>query len=86
MDVINAQKELSLLVDKVHREGVSIDLERDDQIVARLTPAVPRSSLTIGGLRAFIARLPSLEGDAESFAADVRTIRQFFPAENNPWD
>lgn len=73
MDVIDAQKELSLLVDKVHREGVSIDLERDDQVVARLTPAEPHSRLTIGGLKAFIARLPSLNDGSNSFAEDLQS-------------
>jgi len=39
MNVIEAEKNFVQLVDKVYTEGVSIDLERDDKVIARLTPA-----------------------------------------------
>ena len=80
-----SRKELFRLVDKVYVEGVSVDLERDDRVIARLTPAEPRSPLTVGELNAFLRNLPSLGDDADEFAKDVGAIRAEFPAEANQW-
>lgn len=86
MNVAEAKKNFAELVDKVYLEGISIDLERDNQVIARLTPAVPRSTVTVGGLNAFFGSLPPLGDDADRFAEDVRAIRREFPAETSPWD
>jgi len=86
MNVAEAEKNFANLVNKVYLEGIIVDLERDDKVIARLTPAEPRSALTVGELNAFLRKLPSLGDDAERFAQDVRAIRAEFPAEANPWD
>src|SRR5437868_563657 len=86
MNVAEAEKKFAMLVDKVYTEGISVDLERDDKVIARLTPAEPRSPLTVGELNAFLRNLPSLDDDAEDFARDIRAIRAEFPAEASPWD
>lgn len=86
MNVIEAERNFTRLVNKVYLEGISVDLERDDKVIARLTPAKPKSPLTVGQLNAFLLSLPSLGDDADSFAKDVRAIREEFPAEASPWD
>jgi len=86
MNVSEAQKDLSSLVDKVYTEGVTIDLERDNKVVARLTPAPGQSSVTVAQFNDFLRALPRLGDDADSFAHDVRALRAAFPAETNPWD
>lgn len=86
MDVAEAEKNFANLVNKVYVEGISVDLERGDQVIARLVPAGARSPITVGELNAFLRGLPSLADDAEDFAQDVRSIRAEFPAEANPWD
>jgi antitoxin (DNA-binding transcriptional repressor) of toxin-antitoxin stability system len=86
MTIAEAEKGFAKLVNKVYAEGISVDLERDDKVIARLTPAEPRSPLTIGGLHAFLRSLPSLGDDADAFANDLRAIRAEFPAETSPWD
>ena len=86
MNVAEAEKNFAKLVNKVYIEGVSVDLERDDKVIARLTPAEPRSPLTIGELNAFLHSLPSLGDDADEFTQAVRAIRAEFPAEANSWD
>jgi hypothetical protein len=86
MNVIEAAKRLNSLVTKVRTEGVSIDLEQDNQVVARLTPAEPRSNLSVGQLSAFLRGLPSLGEDADRFAQDIRALRAELPPEANPWD
>lgn len=86
MNVLEAEKNFAKLVDKVYEEGVSVDLERDDKVIARLTPVKPQSLLTVGQLNAFLRSLPSLGDDADTFSQDVQAIRGQFPTEANPWD
>jgi len=86
MNVAEAEKNFVNLVDKVYREGVSVDLERDDKVIARLTPAEQRRQITVGELNAFLRSLPALGEDADRFSQDVRAIRAAFPAEASPWD
>ena len=86
MNLAEAERTFATLVNKVYVEGISVDLERDDKIIARLTPAEPHSPLTIGALAAFLQQLPQLAEDAVDFAADIRAIRAEFPAEVNPWE
>jgi antitoxin (DNA-binding transcriptional repressor) of toxin-antitoxin stability system len=86
MNVADAEKDFARLVDRVYLEGISVDLERDAKVIARLTPAEPSSPLTVGELNAFLGKLPALGDDADAFAGDVRAIRAEFPAEANPWD
>ena len=69
-------------MNKVYLEGVTIDLERDGKVIARLIPAEPRSPLTIGRLNAFLRNLPSLGDDADKFAKDLRAIPAEFPTES----
>ena len=84
MNIAEAEKNFAKLVDKVYVEGVSVDLERDDKVIARVTPAEPRSPLTVGELNAFLRNLPSLGDDADGFAQDVRAIRTEFAASGVP--
>jgi antitoxin (DNA-binding transcriptional repressor) of toxin-antitoxin stability system len=86
MNVAEAEKRFGELVNKVYNEGISVDLERDDKVIARLTPAKLCSPLTVGELNAFLRSLPPLGDDADEFAQDIRAIRAEFPAEANPWD
>jgi antitoxin (DNA-binding transcriptional repressor) of toxin-antitoxin stability system len=86
VNIAEAEKNFAKLVDKVYREGISVDLERDQKVIARLTPAEPRPMITVGDLHAFLRALPSLGDDADSFANDIRAIRAEFPAEASPWD
>jgi len=85
MNVAEAAKNFDRLVNQVYAEGISIDLERDHQVIARLTPA-RRSTLTVGELNAFLRNLPRLGEDADAFAQDVRALRTELPTEKNTWD
>lgn len=80
MNIADAQNELPDLVARVHLEGITVDLEQDNKIVARLTPATPQSPLTVGQLEAFLNSLPPLGEDAEQFARDLKEIRAAFPS------
>ena len=84
MTIAEAAKNFAQLVNRVHADGVCIDLERDDQVIARLTPARPQSPLTVGALNAFLRHLPPLGDDAERFTEDVRASRAALPPEADP--
>jgi hypothetical protein len=86
MNLTDAASKFTELVNKVYSEGISVDLERDDKVIARLTPALPRSQVTVSGLNEFVKSLPPLGDDATNFSNDVRAIRAEFPAEANGWD
>jgi antitoxin (DNA-binding transcriptional repressor) of toxin-antitoxin stability system len=83
--VAEAQRDFASLVNRVYSEGIPVELERDDEVIARLTPAVPRSRLKVGELNSFLEGLPKLREDADAFLEDVRAIRREFPSEANPW-
>jgi antitoxin (DNA-binding transcriptional repressor) of toxin-antitoxin stability system len=86
ISVTEAERDFSNLVNRVYSEGISVELERGDKVVACLTPAGPRSPLKVQDLNAFLASLPKLDDDSEAFSQDIRAIRRDFPTEANPWD
>ena len=60
MNVAEAEKNFAMLVNKVYVEGISVDLESDDKVIARLIPAEPYSPLTVERPEGVLADLPLL--------------------------
>lgn len=85
ISVSDASLTLADLVDRVVQDGVAIDLERGDRVVARLSP-VAKVSLTIDELNRMIQGWPTLGNDAEAFARDLASIRRKAPKESDAWD
>ena len=85
LTVAEANRDFVGLVDRVCSEGVGVELQRDNRVIAYLTPAMPQSPLKVGDLNAFLQQLPKLEDDVDQFSADVRAIRREFPPEVDPW-
>ena len=83
--VAEAERDFANLVNRVYSEGIPVELERGDEVIAHLTPAVPRSRLKVRELNAFLERLPKLREDADAFLQDMRAIRREFPSEASPW-
>ena len=79
VSVTEAALHFDKLIDRVAAEGVTVELERDQTVVARLSPAgswAPAESwVRIADLNRLFASLPSLGDDAESFARDMEAIR-----------
>jgi antitoxin (DNA-binding transcriptional repressor) of toxin-antitoxin stability system len=86
INVSDAERDFSELINRVCTQGVSIELERDNKVIARITPAGPTSPLKVGDLNSFLESLPRLGNDAAVFADDLQTIRREFPTEANPWE
>jgi antitoxin (DNA-binding transcriptional repressor) of toxin-antitoxin stability system len=85
ISVAEAERDFANLVNRVYSEGIPVELERDDEVIARLTPAVPRSRLKVSDLNAFLEGLPKLGEDGGAFLEDMRAIRREFPSEADPW-
>jgi predicted metalloprotease len=61
------------LVRRVAREQVTVELEQDNEVIARLSPA--GQQVRVADLNRIFASFPSLGDDAESFAEDVDVPR-----------
>jgi len=83
ISVIEAGRRFDELISRVSREGVTVELEQDNQVIARLSPA--RHRVRVADLNRIFAGFPSLGGDAECFAEDVDRIRREVPRETDPW-
>jgi antitoxin (DNA-binding transcriptional repressor) of toxin-antitoxin stability system len=85
ISVTTAARSLSEILNRVMYQGAVFELERGNKIIARLSPANPLSPIQVKELNQFFAQLPSLDDDAESFAKDIKTIRQEMAKEQDPW-
>ncbi|MCE9553727.1 MAG: hypothetical protein K8T91_10200 [Planctomycetes bacterium] len=86
IDVTDAQRDFAALVNRVYQQGVCVDVERDTQVIARLSPVRPPATLKVRDLPMLLARLPRLEEDAARFGDNLRAIRRQFPTEGSSWD
>ena len=74
-----ASRQFSDVLNRVFDQGITIEVEREDKSIARITPVPPESALRVEDLNDFFARLPSLGDDAEAFALDLEKIRSEVP-------
>lgn len=81
----DAASSLPELVERINREHITLDLEKDQRVVARLSPGNAPKAMPVAQLNAFLASLPRLGDDAERFADDVSRIRQELPEVADPW-
>jgi antitoxin (DNA-binding transcriptional repressor) of toxin-antitoxin stability system len=83
--VEEARVNFARLVERVCSEGICIQLESGDRVVACLTPPMLTSKLQVRGLDSFLRKLPDLDDDIDAFSGDVEAIRRELPAETDPW-
>lgn len=81
----DAERDFSNLVHRICAEGEEFELARDGTVVARLLPALRRSSFLVQDLRKLLADLPALGDDAGAFDADLSSVRREYPAEKGDW-
>ena len=75
LTVTEAERDFAGLVGRVCSEGIGVELQQGDNVMAYLTPAPPQPLLKVRDLSAFLQHLPKLEDDADAFLADVRALR-----------
>jgi antitoxin (DNA-binding transcriptional repressor) of toxin-antitoxin stability system len=81
----DAERDFCQLVHRVYSEGITVELDRGDQIIARISPVGPRLALKVGDLNAFLQNLPKLGDDAEVFREEIQAMRRDLPVECDPW-
>ncbi len=83
ISVIDAGRQFDALISRVLRTGVTIELERDNQVIAQLSPAGRR--VPVADLNRIFGSLPPLSDDADSFGRDVERVRREVPQETDSW-
>lgn len=74
ISVADAQRQFDDLVGRVTNDGVVVELERDDEVVARFAPA--KRAVRVADLNNIFSQFPSLNEDADKFADDLAQIRR----------
>jgi hypothetical protein len=71
MSVAEAATKLPELIEQINRDQITVELESDEQVVARLSPSRQPPRMPGANLAEFFSRLPLLGEDAAVFAEDV---------------
>lgn len=86
INVTQAARNFSDLLNRVYYQGVSVELERNNKVIARIVPVPRPDEGKPKTLSEILASLPRLGDDAEAFAEDVMSIRRELPPERSHWD
>ncbi len=83
----NAACNFSDLINRVRYQGASFEIERVNEVVARIVPAMPSATLSIADLDERWMQLPRLDPeDADLFEASIHDIRQNATFSDSQWD
>jgi antitoxin (DNA-binding transcriptional repressor) of toxin-antitoxin stability system len=86
MSVTQAVRQFSDLLNRIFYQGVTVELERGNKVIARISPVSPDSPLKVKDLNGLFDGLPSLGEDSELFAKQLNAIRNRIPLERSQWD
>jgi antitoxin (DNA-binding transcriptional repressor) of toxin-antitoxin stability system len=76
----DAERDFTQLIQRVCTDGVTVEVDGGDRIIARISPVEPRPALQVMDLNSFLQSLPKLGDDADGFVEDLQRIRREFPA------
>ena len=83
----HAARNFSDLINRVRYQGTSFDIERGNEVIARIVPASVPGTLSIDDLNEQWAQLPRLDKeDAALFEESLRNIRQSASLPDTLWD
>ena len=83
----NAARNFSDLINRVRYQGASFEIERGNEVIARIIPASPPLSLSIADLDDQWAKLPRLDADdVPLFEVNLLDIRQNATLPDSLWD
>ena len=86
-----AARDLPGILDRVRIEGLTFEIVRGDQVVARLEPAATTEGApkfgTMDALLDALRKIPPLDpDDSRAFEKDLGDIRREFPMQIREWD
>jgi antitoxin (DNA-binding transcriptional repressor) of toxin-antitoxin stability system len=85
INVTQAVRQFSDLLNRVFYQGASFELERGNKVIAKLCPVSAPRTVPVRELNRLFAELPRLNEDAERFAQDIDAIRKAALPERDPW-
>ena len=87
INVTEVARNLSDILNRVRYQGKSFDIQRGKEVVARLGPVDPGSSVDASRLPEVLASLPPLsEEELREFGRDLEKLRKTVVEKNNPWE
>ena len=86
INVTQAVRKFSDLLNRVFYQGTSFELERGNRVIARICPVSQESQIKVRDLNRFFAKLPTLGKDTASFSEDLVKAKKMIPAEKSQWD
>lgn len=83
----HAARNFSDLINRVRYQGTSFDIERGNEVIARIVPVSVPSTLSIAELSVLWAQLPRLDQeDAALFEESLSNIRESASLPDTLWD
>lgn len=86
MTVTQAARNFSDLVNRVHYQGVSVELVKSKRVVAVISPATKISTMKVGDLSNFFSSLPNLGKDSAELVKDMEDIAKNMPKAMDEWE
>jgi len=86
ISVTQAVRQFSDLMNRVFYQGTTVEIERGNKVIARISPVSPQSPLKVKDLNRFFHELPLLDDESEAFAEALADLRKHIPMERNQRD
>jgi prevent-host-death family protein len=86
VNVTQAARQLSDLLNRVAYQGASFELTRGGRRIARLVPAGPSKTVKVSELNDIFARIPKLGEDVDTFERDIADAHSVLVPDRDPWE
>lgn len=84
----DASRDLGGLIDSLALRGTTIEVERNECVIATIVPVTPTPRKICRSMKDFIGLLNSLPplGDDNAFEQDIADAQMQLPSRTEPWD
>ncbi|GEM_PF-630306 len=84
----DASRDLGGLIDSLASRGTTIEVERNECVIATIVPVTPTPRKICRSMKDFIGLLNSLPplGDDNAFEQDIADAQRQLPSRTEPWD
>ena len=84
----DASRDLGGLIDSLASRGTTIEVERNECVIATIVPVTPTPRKICRSMKDFIGLLNSLPplGEDHAFEQDIADAQRQLPSRTEPWD
>lgn len=84
----DASRDLGGLIDSLASRGTTIEVERNECVIATIVPVTPTPRKVCRSMKDFIGLLNSLPplGEDNAFEQDIADAQRQLPSRTEPWD